>query len=260
MSPYIHGQTDPREVARLEKQARFCAPLILEGFDAAPGMQVLDLATGVGAMAGQLLERFPGIRLAAVDLNPNQLRCAVKNHPGPAYVQGDGARLPFADGTFDRVHCSWMLEHVRRPVEVLREVRRVLKAPGYCHFTEVENASFYTSPQYPEVIEAMRALNDVQVRGGGDPYIGRRLDALLREAQLSDVVVRPSVYRGTHEDPAFYRAFADEFAEIFESLDEALGPAMIGTLRAAALRLRELPNVPGSEMYYRGFIAQGRKP
>ncbi len=77
---YIHGGTDAREVARLEKQAFWCADWMLKRFDAAPGMRVLDLATGVGAMAGQLLRRFADITLLAVDLSPSQLSTAHENH------------------------------------------------------------------------------------------------------------------------------------------------------------------------------------
>jgi len=44
-------------VSRLEKQARFVAPWSLRDFDAAAGEHILDLATGVGAMAAQLAQR-----------------------------------------------------------------------------------------------------------------------------------------------------------------------------------------------------------
>ena len=44
-------------------------------------------------------------------------------------VLGDALKLPFNDGTFELVVLSEVLEHVRSPVEVLRENFRVLK-PG----------------------------------------------------------------------------------------------------------------------------------
>ncbi|MBI3184550.1 MAG: methyltransferase domain-containing protein [Myxococcales bacterium] len=256
MAGYIHGETDPREVARLEKQARFASPFILRELDATPGMRVLDLATGVGAMAQQLFERFPGVRLFALDLDRRKLSHAAAHHPGPGYVRGDASRLPFKGGAFERVHCSWLLEHLARPVEVLREVRRVLAAGGYCHLTEVDNSTFRTSPESPEVAQTLSALNTAQIAAGGDPFIGQRLEALFREAGFSRVRLIPAELRGTGDDLRFFHAFAEEFAEIFESLDEALGPKMAPTLRAAARRLRELPGTPGAEMYYRGVIGQ----
>jgi SAM-dependent methyltransferase len=38
--------------------------------------------------------------------------------------------LPMADGTYDLVLCSQVLEHVAEPVTVLKEIRRVLKPGG----------------------------------------------------------------------------------------------------------------------------------
>jgi ubiquinone/menaquinone biosynthesis C-methylase UbiE len=45
-------------------------------------------------------------------------------------VQSDAAVLPFADGCFDVVVCSELLEHVQDPPRVLREVYRVLRKDG----------------------------------------------------------------------------------------------------------------------------------
>ncbi|HMK73518.1 MAG TPA: hypothetical protein VK454_09265, partial [Myxococcaceae bacterium] len=67
MADYIHGGTDLREVARLSKQALvWVAPRMLDDFTASPGMRVLDLGTGVGAMAAVLARRHPGIELWGV--------------------------------------------------------------------------------------------------------------------------------------------------------------------------------------------------
>lgn len=48
-------------------------------------------------------------------------------------VQADAHRLPFASGVFQRVECDAVLEHVRDPERVMREIERVLAAGGYAH-------------------------------------------------------------------------------------------------------------------------------
>ena len=48
-------------------------------------------------------------------------------------VQADAHRLPFPDGRFTRVECDAVLEHVRFPAEVMREIERVLAPGGYAH-------------------------------------------------------------------------------------------------------------------------------
>ena len=258
---YIHGGTDSREVARLEKQAFWCASWMLRRFDAASGTRVLDVATGVGAMAGQLLSRYPGISLTGVDLSASQLATARKNHPGAMYARANGSALPFHDDTFDRVHASWFLEHVapQTAVDVLREVRRVLKRGGYCHFTEVENSTFRTEPQLPRVREAMTLLNEGQLRAGGDPYIGPKLESYFRAAEFARIDARPSPIVGDAKDPTYFQGFIDEFSEIFEGLDEALGAQNAAKLQAAADELRGLHRIEGSSLHYCATIAQAWK-
>ena len=45
-------------------------------------------------------------------------------------VQGDALHLPFPDGTFDRVICSEVLEHLPDDVAAMRELARVLRPGG----------------------------------------------------------------------------------------------------------------------------------
>lgn len=256
---YIHGSSDEREVARLEKQARFAGGFILERFDAAPGMRVLDLATGVGAMAGELLRRYPGIELTGVELRASQLEHARANHPGATYVQADAAHLPFPDGHFDRIHCSWLLEHVRDPLPILREALRVLKPGGLCQFIEVDNASFSIHPPDSDVSWLMGALNEAQAKSGGDPFLGQKLGALFGEAGFKDVETWDAPLDADQTRPEFLQGCIDEFAEIFESVDEALGHEAVPRIERAARALRALTQNPEARFYYRSVIATGRR-
>lgn len=43
----------------------------------------------------------------------------------------NASRLPFAENSCDRIACDALLEHVADPVEVVAEIRRVLKPGGY---------------------------------------------------------------------------------------------------------------------------------
>src|SRR5919205_3185046 len=143
MPSYIHGETDPKETERLEKQARFLTRWILDGVEAGPGALVLDLACGTGAMMRRLAARLPDALLFGADLSLEQLREARKRTPELWLVQSNAVALPFRSGAFDVVHWSWLLEHVarERAVDILREVRRVLGTGGVAWMTEVDNDS-----------------------------------------------------------------------------------------------------------------------
>lgn len=253
---YVHGSTDAHEVARLEKQAAFVSPLTFPSLNLRPGWRVLDLATGVGAMGWRLKDQFPGIHLCGVDLSATQLGAARKHHPELTVLRGDATRLPFADGTFDAIHCSWLLEHVPSPVAVLREVRRVLKPGAFCQFIEVDNSTLGHAPRSAAVDEVMRLLNGAQVSGGGDPFVGARLHAHFRDAGFERFVLSHPSMLGDEKNPAYFHSFVEEFSEIIEGLDESLGPTRHELITRAVNDLRALPSRGGS-IRYTPVIATG---
>jgi len=114
-----------------------------------PGMRVLDAGCGQGRHSLELLRQ--GCRPCALDLNPADLRytryllvelarqrhAADPAHDPAAYpalpfvvLRGDAQRLPFPDGSFERVLCSEVLEHVAEPARAAAELARVLKPAG----------------------------------------------------------------------------------------------------------------------------------
>jgi ubiquinone/menaquinone biosynthesis C-methylase UbiE len=235
---YVHGSTDEREVARLVAQAAFVATFSLVDFDAPATCRVLDLGTGVGAMAAELARRYPGVALTGVDLSETQLARAKALHPMAHYVLGNAERLPFADASFDRVHATWVLEHVENPVRVLEEARRVLAKGGMAHVTEVNNETLRVDPPLPELTETFDALNAAQIAAGGHPFIGKALARLARDAGFSRVETREVVLLGDDAHPEMREALYEEFAGICESLDEALPTHAIARARKAASLLR----------------------
>jgi ubiquinone/menaquinone biosynthesis C-methylase UbiE len=87
-----------------------------------PGQRVLEVAAG----AGTFLAAFhPAASLAvALDLTRAMLEVARRDHPWIGCVLGDGARLPFASGSFDLVACASAVHHFPDPVPILAEMAR----------------------------------------------------------------------------------------------------------------------------------------
>jgi len=91
---------------------------------------VLDLGCGRGGVV-ELFWR--DVKLAA-GLDPDVPSLAEHRAPGMPVIRGRGEQLPFTDESFDLIVCLWVLEHLERPEEVFREVRRVLRPRGHFVF------------------------------------------------------------------------------------------------------------------------------
>jgi len=62
-------------------------------------------------------------------------------------VAADAEALPFGDGVFTRIECDAVLEHVRDPQQVMREMRRVLASGGYLHLVTPFCHPFHEYPK-----------------------------------------------------------------------------------------------------------------
>jgi demethylmenaquinone methyltransferase/2-methoxy-6-polyprenyl-1,4-benzoquinol methylase len=97
--------------------------------DVTPQDTVLDVATGTGAVARELLER-KGCALVGLDQSPEMLAAARRRLPSTVtLVQGNAEKLPFPDASFDAVTFTYLLRYVTDPAGTLRELTRVLR-PG----------------------------------------------------------------------------------------------------------------------------------
>jgi demethylmenaquinone methyltransferase/2-methoxy-6-polyprenyl-1,4-benzoquinol methylase len=96
----------------------------------APGMSVLDVAVGTGAVARAALG-LVGARGRVVGVDPSAgMLARARRVPGLGLVQGLAEALPFRDGIFDAVTMGYALRHVADLRETFAEYRRVLRAAG----------------------------------------------------------------------------------------------------------------------------------
>ncbi|MEE8167144.1 MAG: class I SAM-dependent methyltransferase [Myxococcota bacterium] len=107
----------------------------LERLDIRPEHRLLDAGCGEGRHCFGALTR--GASVVGLDLDFESIRQPSKNlrERGAEHgrlsemLQGDAFRLPFADGSFDRIICSEVMEHVHDYHAALLELARVAR-PG----------------------------------------------------------------------------------------------------------------------------------
>lgn len=121
--------------APLERKARMAG---LDEVAVRSGEKVLEVAVGPGATFVEILRRVgPDGTVTGVDLSPRMLdqtrqRALRAGWPEVDVKEADARKLPFADGTFDVLYNSYMLDLIplgEMPV-VLGEFLRVLKPGG----------------------------------------------------------------------------------------------------------------------------------
>jgi demethylmenaquinone methyltransferase/2-methoxy-6-polyprenyl-1,4-benzoquinol methylase len=103
---------------------------------AQPNERVLDVATGTGLVARDLVERYH-CEVVGLDQSADMLARArerLAENPVLAerveLVEGEAERLPFADVEFDHLTFTYLLRYVDDPAATLRELARVVRPGG----------------------------------------------------------------------------------------------------------------------------------
>jgi demethylmenaquinone methyltransferase/2-methoxy-6-polyprenyl-1,4-benzoquinol methylase len=103
---------------------------LVSRIDAGPGDTVLDVATGTGAVARELI-REKGCAVVGLDQSPEMLAEAGRRlGDGIRLVEGTAERLPFDDASFDALTFTYLLRYVDDPRATLRELARVVRPGG----------------------------------------------------------------------------------------------------------------------------------
>ena len=223
--PYVHGYS-PRESVRLGDQAQTLADL-LHGDERYPaGAHVLEVGCGTGAQTVILARNNPAARFVSVDISPASLeqakaRVEAAGYENVDFLAADVYDLPFAEASFDHVFICFVLEHLPRPTEALRCLRRVLRPGGSITVIEGDNGSWYCYPETPAARRTVECQNEIAIRLGGDCLIGRRVYPLLVEAGFRDVHVSPRMVYVDDSRPDLIEGFSkNTFIAMVEGVRE----------------------------------------
>jgi ubiquinone/menaquinone biosynthesis C-methylase UbiE len=137
-----------------------------------PGSDVLDICSSWVSHYPREFPRAMG-RICAAGISRDELALNDQVTDGCLRAvdlnAGDAPRLPFPDAAFDAVTCVVSIDYLTRPVEVLREVSRVLRPGGQVLISQ-SNRCFPT-----KAIRLWLQLNDLErleLIGGFLKYAG----------------------------------------------------------------------------------------
>ena len=183
----------------LEQVAHMLAGMKLRATDLLqlqPGHHGLELGCGTGRDSEEMARRvMPGGHVVGVDLSAAMVEQATTRTAGLglplSFRVADGAALPFAEDSFDGARVERTLQHVPDPLQVARELVRVVRPGGRIVAFEPDWDTMVVgcdpTQQARDVLRALRAHRvDVATAHG---TIGRDTPRLFREAGCQTVTV-----------------------------------------------------------------------
>ena len=194
---YTHGHHESvlrvHSWRTVENSAAYLAPHLQAG------ARVLDVGSGPGTITIDLARRVrPGL-VTGVDASHDVVAraaglAASERVDNVDFRVGDAYALDFADDAFDVVHAHQVLQHLARPVDALREFRRVLKPGGLLAVRDVDYGGVIWSPASSGLERWLELYHDVARGNGGEPDAGRHLKRWVREAGFGEIDTTASTW------------------------------------------------------------------
>jgi SAM-dependent methyltransferase len=205
---YSLGGTHDESV-RLRRQADELAPVssdLLDRIGLRSGHSAIDLGCGPRGILDLLAERVsPWGNVVGVDADPAHTALAAKfaADRGLGEVRmrtADARHTGLPAGSFDLVHTRTLLNTIPDPAEVVAEMVRLARPGGHVASMEYDMEYVLCYPPHHAVDRISEIFTLAFRRNGADPWIGRRVPELFRDAGLADIAVeaRAPVYPAGH--------------------------------------------------------------
>jgi ubiquinone/menaquinone biosynthesis C-methylase UbiE len=260
--------TSPAERDRLRRQSgelRDHSALLLDRVGITEGWQAIDLGCGPSGILDLLAERVGSAgRVVGLDFEPANVVLAREfaAERGLANVQvihGDAHRTGFPSASFDLVHARTLLVNIPDPDVVVAEMVRLTRPGGWVVALEPDGGGSVCHPPHPAWDRLTQIFRSAQEVDSADPFIGRRLPELFRQAGLAQIgaEAKADIYPAGHSR----RAIRADLIRSMRPKILAAGIASERELDELDKAIREHLSDPRTLMLpHLLFLAWGRKP
>ena len=255
---------DPREGSRLEQKVNpetwvntYLQPHLF------PGAQVLDVGCGPGTILGTVASARRATRGTGVDLGPVRIRQAREknaDNPRVKFVKGDVQELQFGSGTFDVVYSRMLLQYIADKEKAVGEMVRVCKPGGTVLMQDLDGQLVWHYPEDALMQQTVRRVLNSLRDSGFDPFVGRKLFWLARNAGLDNIRVQAEVYHliAGAIDASVFKQWELKLAIAKPKMQEALGSGY--EAEEEVRRFLSFLRRPDTLTYSTVFTVVGEKP
>jgi SAM-dependent methyltransferase len=199
------GSAGARRLALLDEIYGPDAARILLSVGVPKGGRVADIGCGTGNtlrwLAGQV---GPAGEVTGVDNSSAQLEIARANADAGGLgnirlIEAGAYDTGLPRNSFDLVHCRFLLTHLKRPLDALREMAAIARPGGWIVAFDVDHSGLYSEPSTPAYERARELCLERAARRGAGANLGRELPRLYLEAGLPDpetAIFHPIYLRG----------------------------------------------------------------
>jgi ubiquinone/menaquinone biosynthesis C-methylase UbiE len=146
-----------------------------------PGMRLLDVGCGPGSITVGLALRVEPAHTVGIDTSESVIETArslAKAKPVRhlTFEVGNIYESRFPDESFDAIFAHQVLQHLRRPVDALRQFRALLTSGGVAGVRDVDWGSTIFYPENQGIRRFLALYYELARRNGGEPGAGRIFD------------------------------------------------------------------------------------
>ena len=198
VTPVDYIMEDPREALRLELKVdpvawvqKYLAHRVC------PGAEVLSVGCGPGVILRSVANLDSSIKATGIDISSDRLQQARernRDNPRVQFVCGDAQSMEFQSDRFDLVYCRMLLQYLKEKERAVCEMARVCKPGGTVLLQDLDGQLLWHYPEDPSVQRTLEKVVAALAATGFDPFVGRKLFWLARNAGLTNIDVQPECY------------------------------------------------------------------
>ena len=266
-SGYVLG-TNLAEQRRLQQQSVDLArhsSWLLDQTGIQPGWRVLDIGCGPRGVLDLMAARV-GPSGAVFGLEQNAEHAALarafaleQGLDRVTIVERDVRSNALPTGWFDLVHERTLLVTIPHPEAALAAMIALFRPGGVVACDDADQYTRVCDPPHPAWDRLTALLFAAWRRNGADPYLGRRLPAMMRRAGLEDINVRPDaeLYGAEHPRRFTFLTFVDNMRSPILASGDVSEEELDRDVRTLRAHLEDPETTVTSSLMYQ---ACGRKP